>query len=172
MRTQPPSRRAFTLVELLVVISIIAMLVGLLFPAVQAALRKAEASKAKSTILSIATAFKAYDREYSGWPSGVSTTPQNVTTNLFTNPRGIVFLDVAIKDIDSSGNILDPWKNPYRVAFDPSGRSSIPNPFTLPAGTPATISADVIVWSIGPDGQSSDNGGTAGNIDSDNIVSW
>ena len=170
MRTQDPYRRAFTLVELLVVISIIALLVGLLFPAVQSALRKAEAAKAKSTLLSVATALKAYDREYSGWPSGVSSTPRNMTTNLFGNPRGIVFLDVAIKDIDSSGNILDPWKNPYRVAFDPTGANSIPNPFTAVA-----ISADVIVWSRGPDGMSSDstdpNGGTSAN-DTDNIVSW
>jgi len=172
MRNQNKFLRAFTLVELMVVISIIAVLVALLFPAVKIAMLKAETGKAKATIMSIASAFKALDREYGGWTNIATSTPQDLATNLFSNPRGTVFLEIASKDIDSGGYIVDPWKNRYRVAFDPTGANSIPNPFTLPAGTPNPIPDNVIVWSCGPDGQSSDNGGSTANIDADNIMSW
>ena len=174
MRKQNQLRRAFTLIELLVVIVIIAILVALLFPAVKTALLKAEAAKAKTTILSIATAFKAFNTEYSRWPVTVTTTaPIVLNTNLFSaangNTRNIVFLDTASKDIDpATGNILDPWKNPYHIAFDTSYANSIPNPFTS-----VPIPAGVIVWSVGPDGLCSDSisGGTAAN-DADNVISW
>ena len=162
---------AFTLVELLVVIAIIGVLVSLLFPAIKTAILKAEAAKAKTTILGIATACKAFKSEYGVWPS--SSSPILVTTNLFANPRGIVFLDTSIKNIDSAtGNILDSWKKPYRVAFDATYANSIANPFT--SGTPNPISDGVIVWSCGPDGLSSDSlcsGGSTTN-DADNVLSW
>jgi len=171
MRTQNQILRAFTLVELMIVISIIAVLVALLFPAIKIALLKAETGKAKGTIMSIASAFKALDREYGGWPNITTYTPQDLATNLFSNPRGIVFLEIASKDISSDGYILDPWKNRYRVAFDPTGANSIANPFS--GGTPNPIPDNVIVWSRGPDGLSSDpaDGGSIAN-DADNITSW
>lgn len=187
MRKQNQLRRAFTLIELLVVIVIIAILVALLFPAVKTALLKAESAKAKTTILSIATAFKAFNTEYSRWPGNPATptTPVLLTTNFFGsnygNTRNIVFLDTASKDISTDGNgyILDPWKNPYRIAFDYQYANSIVNPYN-PPGTPNPISAGVIVWSCGPDGGSSDGlnvGPTASSAnpgvgDTDNITSW
>ena len=156
---------------MLVVISIIALLVGLLFPAVRSALSKAETGKAKATVLSIAAAFKAYDREYSGWPSGATVSSQPVTTNLFGNPRGIVFLDTATKDISDSsyvssygsgaGYILDPWKNPYQVAFDVTYQNG--PVATNCSGATSTITSGIAVWSLGPDGVC----GT-----SDDITSW
>ena len=174
MRNQNQSLRAFTLVELMVVISIIAVLVALLFPAIKTAMIKAETGKAKATVMSIASAFKALDREYGGWPSSsVMSTPQDLATNLFSNPRNTVFLEIASKDIDSGGYIVDPWKNRYRVAFDTTGANSIANPFS--SGTPNPIPDNVIVWSRGPDGMTSDttdgSSGTTAN-DADNITSW
>ena len=170
MRNQNQSRWAFTRVELMVGISIIAVLVALLFPAIKTAMLKAETGKAKATIMSIASAFKAIDREFGGWTNIATSTYQDLAINLFSNPRGAVFLEIASKDIDSGGYIVDPWKNRYRVAFDPSGANSIPNPF---GGT--SIPDNVIVWSRGPDGKTSDStdgsSGTTAN-DADNITSW
>ena len=171
MRTQNQFLRAFTLVELMVAISIIAVLVALLFPAIKIAMLKAETGKAKATVMSIASAFKAMDREYSGWPNITTSSYMDLATNLFSNPRGIVFLEIASRDISSDGYIMDPWKNRYRVAFDPSGANSITNPFS----STSIIPDNVIVWSRGPDGMTSDttdgSGGATAN-DADNITSW
>ena len=161
------SKRAngFTLVELMVVISIIAVLVSLLFPAIKTALIKAEAAKAKTTVLSVATAFKAFKSEYGVWPSTATAGAQALNISLFAstsgNARNITFLDTASKDIDSSsGNILDPWKRSYYIAFDVTYQNTVS---TNCSGSAGTIADGIAVRSWGPDGIC----GT-----SDDITSW
>ncbi len=68
MRKSSITRRAFTLIELLTVISIIGVLVALLFPAIKSAMTKAEASKAQTAISGLATAFQHYYTEYGHYP--------------------------------------------------------------------------------------------------------
>ena len=65
---------AFTLVELLVVISIIAILAGLSFPAVNGALDSAKKTHAKSNAVQIAAAVSAYDMEYGKLPTFTGST--------------------------------------------------------------------------------------------------
>src|ERR1039457_896052 len=60
---------AFTLIELLTVIAIIAVLIGLLFPAIKMALLKAEITKTQAGISGLSTAFRAYYTEYGKWPA-------------------------------------------------------------------------------------------------------
>lgn len=74
---QPRSRpHGFTLVELLTVIAIIAILMGLLFPAIGVVQNQARKAEAKTTCTAIVAACKAYNTEYGKYPVlGTTGTP-------------------------------------------------------------------------------------------------
>jgi len=74
MNTHPlssPSRRcgAFTLIEMLVVIAIIAILAGILLPALQHVKAKAKIQKAKIDMANIAAAIRSYEAAYERYPA-------------------------------------------------------------------------------------------------------
>ena len=62
-------RRGFTLIELLVVIAIIAILAGLLLPAIQNVKRQAKIRLAKVDMNNIAAAIKQYEAAYERYPA-------------------------------------------------------------------------------------------------------
>ncbi len=87
---RPSSVRAFTLLELLVVISIIAVLAGILLPVGSGVLDRAKKVSAKVTMTNAITAIKAYQTEYGQYPvEPVDTsgggTPQDVTFDTGTS---------------------------------------------------------------------------------------
>lgn len=63
-------KRGFTLIELLVVIGILALLAGILLPAINAVLKQQDATRAKGEVASLVTAWKNYYNEYGQWPVG------------------------------------------------------------------------------------------------------
>jgi len=60
--------KAFTLMELLVVITIIAVLMGLLFPVIAAVRNSANKAQASNDVVNIVTAVKAYYTDYGKYP--------------------------------------------------------------------------------------------------------
>jgi prepilin-type N-terminal cleavage/methylation domain-containing protein/prepilin-type processing-associated H-X9-DG protein len=66
-RSDAQSEHAFTLVELLVVIGIIAILIGVLLPALSAARRQANSVKCLASMRSIGQLYRLYEDDQRGW---------------------------------------------------------------------------------------------------------
>lgn len=118
MNPRPSGIRSFTLVEILVVISIIGLLAGLALPAIGGALATARKTKATAMAQQIRTAITQFNTEYgyfptNGFSSGTGTTGPDLTLILIggsssaatnANPRRVVFLEVPT-DFTSNNNV-------------------------------------------------------------------
>jgi prepilin-type N-terminal cleavage/methylation domain-containing protein len=126
------ARNAFTLIELLVVIIMIAILAGLLFPALIGAQNQAKKVQAKNDLTQIVSAVNAYYTEYGKYPVdstaggyvpadtyyGSGTAPSGITVS-YTNDK---LIDVLRNNTSSSssangGGNLVTTLNPRGIAF-------------------------------------------------------
>ena len=86
-------RRAFTLVEMLVVIAVIAILAAIIFPAFGTIKRRAAVQKAQTELKLVASAITNYKQQYGHYPPDHSGNP--LTNGLYFELLGTVQKGVA-----------------------------------------------------------------------------
>jgi prepilin-type N-terminal cleavage/methylation domain-containing protein len=147
-RAAAPNGGAFTLIELLIVITIIAVLIGFAFPAYQTVQNRARITQVKNDLAQIITAVNAYYTEYGKYPipdavqggaeedytysyDGSNTTPnsdlikilQNDASKTTLNPRGVIFLSAPPAKSDGGYGIQPKGSTNEYAFFDPWGRA-------------------------------------------------
>lgn len=133
-------RRGFTIIELLVVISIIAILVSLLLPAVQQARETARSAQCKSNLKQIAIALHNYADVHSGYmpfhvgEGDLSDKAQSAMFALLPYCEGNPLM---YRCPDDSGSIEDdtPFWNTYGTSYKLEGRA-----LSEPASPERTVS--------------------------------
>ena len=153
------NRRAFTLVELLVVVGMIAVLMGAMTAAVQQARERARVQKATNDVKVISQAILAYEiwngdelptmGSRGGAANGVEATSSSLgfllgkgTAQGVAGGSGIngQLPVLLMGQLQGNGVLRDPWGTPYRVAITESSavikletlRSSMTAGFFLP----------------------------------------
>jgi prepilin-type N-terminal cleavage/methylation domain-containing protein len=126
-----PHSKGFTLMEMLVVMVVILVLMGLLFPALMGARERAKVTRARSEIQTLQEAWLAYGTLYGGFPSGYTMMSAGAVNVLGgNNPQGIVFME--FDERHRKDGFLDPWWN-GRQATIPDHLYKINLGSTLPA---------------------------------------
>jgi len=112
------SSRAFTLVELLVVVGMIALIMGALTTAVSSSMQRARIQKATSDVKMLTQAILSYENYNEGKLDAITDWKEaNFTDALkFLNNADKDKYPVLIQAALSSGGVMrDPWGQPYYV---------------------------------------------------------
>lgn len=187
------SHGGFTLMELLVVITIILILAGMAFPGAKGVLDRARKTSAENAALQLKQSIAAYYTEYRRYPlppgeKGGEDKQVRSDSNLMDillgaddnkgNPRGISFFagkkakgkpprGGIVMTSGGGGELFDPWGEYFYVKMDTDYNNRVDEPFSKSgdASSGNEIPESVIVWSTGPDGGKEDK-------DTDNITTW
>ena len=115
----PSRRRAFTLIELLIVIAIIAILAALLFPVGAKIKNGATIKKAQAELAQVETAINSYKAKYGHFPPDnypPSNTSEPLTNLLYFELLGTVVKGTEYQTLDGSAQIQT---NQVQVVFGP-----------------------------------------------------
>jgi prepilin-type N-terminal cleavage/methylation domain-containing protein len=186
------NQKAFTLLELMVVIAIVVALGSLLFPAAQSVLERAKKVQAKNDLTQVVVAINAFYTEYGRYPTAQTSDASAIygpghlkndailnelrAKGATLNTRQVVFFSPAEditksnpkNKIGSDGQFYDPWGSAYSIAIDADYDDQVTNPYTADTGAGSTaIRQGVISWSVGKDKTQGTNF-----TSSDDVISW
>lgn len=170
-------QKGFTLVELLVVITILGILMAIILPVLRLVINSARKTQAREDLHQIVVGWKGYLTEYRHFPHD-ATNGMAVITCMCTNAmdvlNGIKYGNPNIKYMEFTGDegktgFLDPWgrrkyqrgditwqDHVYQVALD-NGQGYDTTPaydgqISVPHKSRPVLN-DVYAWSRGPDGK-------------------
>jgi prepilin-type N-terminal cleavage/methylation domain-containing protein len=171
------SKNGFTLLELLVVIAIIAILAGMLLPALSKVRATAKKTEAREMMHQIRTSFKQYLVDYREFPAeAIMSTDINALAILSGTTNGPMakysylghkYMDVTTNELVKG--FLDPWNRQYMITIDNGlGRDTSAYDHSVVARTSGEIiDAEVILWSKGADGDDAPGDGQK-----DDVRTW
>lgn len=134
------STRGFTLIELVVVVTILVMLAGVLVPIVSNELSKARVSRAQTDLKALGDSFSRYYAHTSVWPANATFNPASTSNEpvlsfpcLYANTFNLKgwagpYLNTGMKNgstwlvassVAGSGikGLCDPWGRNYRIYY-------------------------------------------------------
>lgn len=144
-------KSAFTLIELLTVITIIGILATMAFPVVTGVMNRARKVKTLAVVKDLHVGIRGYYTEYGRYPSDQTSEDAEVKTNegnllaillgseseVKMNGRGIKFVELPMGKNGKGGlvgrsaedyRLLDEWGSPFFVIMDTNGDEKVRNP--------------------------------------------
>lgn len=125
--------RAFTVIELLVVVAIVGLLSAVLLGVGQRANESGRVTRAKAELAALSAALESYRRQYGTYPQ--TSAPDELLQSLIgrrgptgraMDGRGVLelarFTTLEARDpfLDGGARLVDPWGNPYLYRYEPA----------------------------------------------------
>ena len=117
-----PTRRGFTLVEMMVVLAIIAMLMAAFSSSVAGAKKRAEISKAESEVKIISQAILAYENYGQEMPTYTDVEADEGSLGFLIGEGGSAdsggkIPPLLMASLRNGKKMMDPWGNPYLISI-------------------------------------------------------
>ncbi|WP_246539362.1 DUF1559 domain-containing protein [Telmatocola sphagniphila] len=144
LNARKQARRGFTLIELLVVIAIIAVLIGLLLPAVQKVREAAARMSCQNNLKQIALASHNYESAYGVFPPGLVVNPTNLQAGMSAGNQSLLGVLAEILPYIEQGNAYNLIPS---AMFQPTYSSLWWGSISLGATAPGITAARTVIKS-------------------------